>query len=378
MPQQPFREHHLLAILEGYSLQDLPLDLYISRYFRAHKALGSKDRAYIVETLYALIRWKGLIDHLLGSNSPWPQRWQLLASEQFAEAQKDSSLPWHVRLSFPEELFNMILEAYGLEQTIELCLASNKPAPTTVRSNPLKISRDDLLALWQGVYDVALCTKTPYGITFNKKINLFGLPEFKKGFFEVQDSASQQLALLVQPLPGQTVLDYCAGSGGKTLAFAPAMENRGQIFLHDIRPHALQEARKRLKRAGIQNAQIVIANDPKLKKLKKNCDWVLVDAPCSGSGTLRRNPDMKWKIDGALVRRLVSSQRQIFEKALSYLKPGGKIIYATCSLLREENQQQCAHFMSTYNLQLVQEPFQTLPANGMGDGFFGAVLQRSS
>ncbi len=121
------------------------------------------------------------------------------------------------------------------------------------------------------------------------------MPEFKQGLFEVQDEGSQLIANLMDPTPGDQVMDYCAGSGGKTLAFAPKMQHRGQIYLHDIRPWALDEARKRLKRAGIQNAQVVLPEDPKLNKLRGKMDWVLVDAPCTGSGTFRRNPDMKWK-----------------------------------------------------------------------------------
>lgn len=377
MISQAFREFHLLAILTGYELQNLPLDLYVSHYFRANTSLGSKDRGFIVENLYALIRWKGLLNYITQDTFDWQKRWQAFCGLDISLMQKDESIPWHIRVSFPEELFNMFVADYGLEQAIKLCLASNQPAPTTVRANALKISREDLLEQWQGRFDVSPCLHAPCGITFHKKINFFELAEFKQGFFEVQDEASQLLAALIQATPHDLVLDYCSGSGGKTLAFAPAMNNQGQIFLHDIRPRALLECRKRLKRAGIQNAQIVNGEkDSKLKKLKKKCDWVLVDAPCSGTGTLRRNPDMKWKIDSATIQRLTGLQRTIFEKALSYLHPNGKIVYATCSMLKEENQAQIDHFMSTYHLEVTGEIFQTLPATGQGDGFFGAIMRR--
>lgn len=379
MISQAFREFHLLAILTGYEQQNLPLDLYVSHYFRANKALGSKDRGFIVENLYALIRWKGLLNYLTQDNFDWQKRWQAFTELDLARVQEDDSIPWHIRVSFPEELFRLFVNSYGLEQAISLCLASNQPAPTTVRANALKTSRAKLLEQWQNRFDVSPCHQAPCGIIFHKKINFFDLPEFKQGLFEVQDEASQLLAGLVQATPHDLVLDYCSGSGGKTLAFAPAMQNQGQIFLHDVRPRVLLECRKRLKRAGIQNAQIVNGeNDPKLKKLKKKCDWVLVDAPCSGTGTLRRNPDMKWKIDTATVQRLVGVQRNIFEKALSYLHPEGKIVYATCSLLKEENQDQLDHFMATYHLEMAGEIFQSLPATGKGDGFFGAVLKRKA
>jgi len=204
--------------------------------------------------------------------------------------------------------------------------------------------------------------------------NFFATEEFKQGLFEIQDEGSQLIALLVGAQPKQQVFDYCAGAGGKTLAFAPNMHSQGQIYLHDIRAHALLQARKRLKRAGIQNAQIINDDSPKLPKLKKKMDWVLVDAPCSGSGTLRRNPDMKWKFDDAMITRLVGEQRKIFERALSFMSPEGRIVYATCSIFPEENQNQIDHFVKTYNLKIEGKPFISLPKlNGM-DGFFAAVL----
>ena len=179
------------------------------------------------------------------------------------------------------------------------------------------------------------CKFSPCGIEFHKRINFFELEEFKAGFFEVQDEGSQLMADLVDAAPGQSVLDYCAGSGGKTLAFAPKMQEKGQIFLHDIRPFALQEARKRLRRAVIQNAQIVLPDHQNLKRLKKKMHWVLVDVPCTGTGTMRRNPDMKWNFTRETLERLMGQQRTIFEKALSFMRPDGRIVYATCSLLKE-------------------------------------------
>jgi 16S rRNA C967 or C1407 C5-methylase (RsmB/RsmF family) len=377
MTHIPFRYHHLHAILEGYAAQDLPLDLHIHHYFRAHKALGSNDRGFIAETLYGLTRWQGLIDYLTDNNRDWEVRLTTLLQNDLLTLSNDPKIPLPARVSFPEELFNSMVESHGLEKAIDLCRICNSPAPTTIRVNTLKISREALFKEWENLFEISLCPVSPDGIIFHKKISFFSLDEFKKGFFEVQDEGSQLLANLVQAAPGAQVLDYCSGSGGKTLAFAPRMQLKGQIFLHDIRTHALAECRKRLKRASIQNAQIVHADDTaRLKKLKKQMDWVLVDAPCSGTGTLRRNPDMKWRYDSAMLQRLTGLQRQIFEKALSYLKPNGKIVYGTCSLLKEENQEQMDHFVKTYGLKIVDEPFQSLPSNGGMDGFFGVVLTR--
>lgn len=373
---RPFRQFHILSILNGYEGQTLPLDLFMRNYFRLNKALGSKDRAYIAETSYAMIRWKGLLDFLCQKDPSWEQRLDCFLDPGFDQAREDKSLPAHVRLSFPKVLYDQIVASHGAEKAESICRISNQAAPTTVRINLLKQSREQMLDRWKGDYEVKPCLHSAAGITFQKRINFFEMAEFKEGLFEVQDEGSQLLADLVQVQPGDLVMDYCAGAGGKSLAFAPRMQNKGQIYLHDIRKHALIDCKKRLKRAGIQNAQIVQADEAKLKKLKKKMDWVLVDAPCSGTGTLRRNPDMKWKFDDEMVERLRGQQRMIFEKALSFLKPGGKIVYSTCSLLNQENKEQVEHFIKTYELELEGEVFESLPVEGGMDGFYGAVLRR--
>lgn len=373
--QIPFREHHLLQLLESYELQKLPLDLHINYYFRSHKALGSKDRAFIAESAYFLIRWLGLIDYLITAPITWEKRTSFLSALDWKIHQDNHDIPAHVRVSFPEILFQLLVESYGIPRASELCLISNTPAPTTVRVNALKTTREELLEFWQEQYEVAACSLAQHGITFLKKLNFFSLPEFKKGLFEVQDEGSQLLASLVKCMPGQLVMDFCAGSGGKTLAFAPLMNNTGQIYLHDIRAFALQDAKKRLRRAGIQNAQVIQSDSLKLKKLKKMMDWVLVDAPCTGTGTLRRNPDMKWKFSKEMMERLMGQQRIIFEKALSFMKPDGRIVYGTCSLLPQENELQIQHFIKTYNLKIDGQIFQSFPTIGGMDGFFGVVLK---
>lgn len=372
----PYRDHHILQILTEYEESDLPLDLTIHQHYKAHKSLGSKDRAVVSETVYSLIRWKLLLDHIAKDKNSWPEKLELVRTGKIEEATSNIEHPLHVRFSFPEFLFKAIVDSHGEERAHEICLACNVPAPTTVRVNTLKTTRDELLKKWQPLYQVVPNPEVETGITFEKKIALFALPEFKDGLFEVQDAGSQVLAAMVQAKPGQQVMDYCSGSGGKALAIAPAMKQQGQLYLHDIRPKILIEAKRRLKRAGIQNAQIVQADDDKLKKLKKKMDWVLVDAPCSGTGTLRRNPDMKWRLDESAIARLVSQQRVIFERALSYLAPGGTIVYSTCSLLTAENQDQMKHFMETYKLKLVGEPFQSLPKPGLMDGFFAVAFTR--
>lgn len=377
MHKRPFCEHHLLQLLPAYENQPLPLDLFVSGYFRAHRALGAKDRKVIAEAVYTIIRWRSLIDALCGLSATWERRVECYADFDPVNYRDRVDIPLHIRYSCPEDLFGLLVEQYGEEQAKQLCLVANTPAPTTVRVNTLKITRDELLNRWSALYPVRPCVHSPVGIIFEQRANLFSLPEFTAGLFEMQDEASQLVADLVDVKPGQQVLDFCSGSGGKTLAFAPKMQQKGQVFLHDIRPRILVEARKRLRRAGIQNAQVVEPDATHLRKLKKRMDWVLVDAPCTGTGTLRRNPDMKWRFTASELRSLLGDQRVIFEQGLSYLKPDGYIVYATCSLLRQENQQQLEHFVCTYGLKLVGEPFCSLPTEGGMDGFFGAVLKRA-
>ena len=340
--------------------EQVPLDLAISRYFRARKWLGARNRREIGEGVYGVIRWKGLLDHQLEKPN-WGSRWDLF-QEKGAEAPDDA--PAHVRCSFPKDVYERIESHYP--EASEICMALNGRAPTTVRTNTLKISREDLLKRWQHLP----CKPTALsdvGIQFEGRVQLMGTPERREGFFELQDEGSQLVAAMVEAKPGDQVLDYCAGSGGKALAIAAQMENRGQLFVHDIREKILLQARKRLRLAGVQNAQIGTGK-------KRSMDWVLVDAPCSGSGAWRRNPEMKWRFALDDLREYIRMQREVFAKALTYLAPGGRIVYATCSLFPEENERQAAHFAKQHGLQIVGEPFHSLPREGEMDGFYGVVL----
>ncbi len=373
---QNFREHHLFAILHSFELQKLPLDVFLRNYFRLNKAIGAKDRRFIADSIYGMIRWRGLLDHLAPKPPSWEARYACYQKTNPLDLLKKEEIPPHVRVSFPKVFFQKIAESYGEERALDLCRTSNTPAPTTVRANLLKISREELLQRWQGIYQVAPTRASPWGIVFHRKINFFDTVEFKEGLFEIQDEGSQLVGNLVDALPKEQVLDYCAGSGGKTLAFAPRMQQKGVIYLHDIRPHALDEAKKRLKRAGIQNAQLLYPDDRAKSKLKGKMDWVLVDAPCSGTGTLRRNPDMKWRFDPSRLDPLLEEQRVIFREALEYLKPSGRIVYATCSILPQENENQVRYFQETYQLSLAAPLFLTFPEEGGMDGFFAAVLKK--
>jgi 16S rRNA C967 or C1407 C5-methylase (RsmB/RsmF family) len=372
-----FREQHIFSIFHSYESSTLPLDVFLRNYFREHKSIGSKDRRYIAETVYGIMRWRGLLDYLAKKPTSWETRYACYTHITPQEYAHKEEIPVHIRASFPKKFFQLIQESYGESKALTLCQISNTPAPTTIRANLLKTTRDALIDTWKNLYYVTPTLHASCGITFQRKINFFDTPEFKEGFFEVQDEGSQLVADLVKALPKQQVLDYCAGSGGKTLAFAPKMQNKGVIYLHDIRSHALEEAKKRLRRAGIQNAQLLYPDDKNKAKLKGKMDWVLVDVPCSGTGTLRRNPDMKWKFDVARLEPLLQEQRMIFEEALEFLAPGGRIVYVTCSILPQENEQQIRFFEKKFQLTAEAPPFISLPSIGGMDGFFAAVLKTS-
>lgn len=371
MIKKTFREHHLFTILSEYENQLLPLDRFLKEYFRFHKAIGSKDRKVLCENIYSLVRWKGLLDYLCDQPISWETRYQKLVQIKPDHFFDDAQIPLHIRLSFPKELFSLIVESLGEEKARFFCRASNSTAPIAVRVNLLKTSRENLLKAWEN----ATCGSFHTAIILPKRVNFFTFPEFKMGHFEVQDEASQRLADLVAVKPGQLVLDFCAGSGGKSLAIAPKMQGKGQLFLHDIRKHALIEAKKRLKRAGIQNAQVLLPSSSQKKALYGKFDWVLVDAPCSGTGTLRRNPDMKWRFTSKTFQKTLEEQRLIFEQALRFVKPGGYIVYMTCSVLQLENEEQTQYFKKTFSLNTISSAFSTLPLDTNDpDGFYGQVF----
>lgn len=362
----PFCDYHISEILEKEQHLDKPLDIILSNYFKTHKSLGAQDRRVIGETLYQMVRWKSLIDYFCPSKRGL-DRLHAFRKISIPECQQNPTIPEPIRLGLSFFLFEKFSTAFGKEKTRELARILSQSAPTTIRVNTIKITLEELLKEWDGKFQLKKCRQAKNGLQFQKREALFSLPEFKKGFFEMQDEGSQLIAELVAVSPGEHVLDYCSGSGGKTLAFAPEMLGKGQIYLYDNRPWILQEARKRMKRAGVQNVQFV---NP-----KKAVDWLLADVPCSGTGTLRRNPDAKWKINADMVQRLIQEQREIVQTSLKFLKTGGRLIYATCSLLPEENENQVAYFLQTLPLDL-EKQMTFFPEENGRDGFFAAVFKK--
>jgi len=371
-----FRNSHLLSILKTFEGQNLPLDRFLSNYFKENKAVGSHDRKYIAETVYTVVRWKGLLDFFCKGGISWEKRVATLENFHPESYLNDVSIPQEHRVSFPKRYFDFLCSELGEEKAVSFCLASNYPAPTTIRTNTIKITRDALLQRLQKTERVSAGNLSPPAIHFAKRVNFLVLPEFKEGLFEVQDEASQLAALYADVRPGYQILDYCAGSGGKSLAIAPGTEGKGQIYLHDIRKHVLLEAKKRLQRAGIQNAQIVFSEELESKNLSGKMDLVFVDAPCSGSGTLRRNPDTKWKFDPKDLERTVELQRDIFKKALTFVKPKGYIVYATCSVFPTENEKQTEYFLKNFPVVQIKAPFSSITTKEGPDGFYSIVLQK--
>lgn len=384
----PLRKNHIIKALTEYDEQHLDynnnisLDLYLKKYFINNKSISLVDRSFIYDQIYNLTRNRLLLDIIASNKSKlsWVNRFDAYYNKDFFLKQKKNvNLPLHVRESFPVNLYEL-LHSNHKENIENLLMVLNQRAPTTIRANIIKTSRDELkhLLVKEG-FDVEKTKYSPYGLTFlsKPKMNFFSLDIFKQGYFEIQDEASQLAALRVKCKPGDIVLDYCGGAGGKSLAFAPFMQNKGQLYIHDIRKHILLEAKRRFRRANIQNVQF---NDNKSNLhsyIGNKCDWVLLDVPCSGSGTLRRNPEYKYKFNIDKFKELRKVQEEILEESLLFLKPKGKLVYTTCSILHEENLSQITKFCAKHNFEIENDSvFETIPKENGMDGFFSATLIR--
>ena len=348
-------------------------------FHRRRRTIGSRDRRFLSETVYSAFRHKSFL-------SAWLQETKgaenaeilvlfaaaaenLLSSDEFRNALektggpavsaeelykdlRDKKLPprlefasregeWAVRFSFPEWLLERWFKRYGEQECRKLLEICQERPPLVVRANLLKTSRAKLMGYFRKKgYEVAETKKSSTGIVFARRENLFDGEEFREGLFEVQDEGSQLLCEAVHPQPGEVIWDVCAGGGGKSLAFAASMQNKGRIIATDIRSWKLDELKRRAVRAGIYNIfPADLASMDTIREMKGGADKILVDAPCSGTGTLRRNPDARWKLSEEKIRACRDDQIKIVQKALPYLKKCGKLFYATCSLEPEENEE---------------------------------------
>ncbi len=393
-----------------------PADVTLSRYFREHPRLGGRERGAIAEAVYALLRNRLVLMQFVDSGvGPQMRRIALLAlaeavgaesiaglSEQESEwllrvmSIDRTSLPPAVRSSFPDWIRERLLAQYGDDGAAALMDALNRAASLDLRVNALKCSREQAeAALTEANIGFERTPYAPLGLRLAKKPALQNLVLFKDGGIEVQDEGSQLLAHLLGAKRGEMVVDFCAGAGGKTLAIGAAMRNTGRLYAFDVSEKRLAKLKPRLARSGLSNVHpVVIAheNDAKVKRLAGKIDRVLVDAPCSGLGTLRRNPDMKWRQQPDDVIELNAKQQSILAGAARLVKPGGRLVYATCSLLAEENEAIVDAFVAAHpefallpvNEQLASQKIaldtgvylKLRPDQHQTDGFFAAVLER--
>ncbi len=351
-------------------LLDHPADAVVSRYFREQRALGPRERATLAETAYAVLRRKRLYEHLaLSGRGARERRLAVLAFHaprdflksaltepekawvDACDAVRDDELRPEHRHNLPDWLAAHLREQVGRDFDA-LAAALLESAPLDLRVNTLQQKREQVAQELQALgVDLAPTPHSPWGLRLAAKPALQKLDAFKRGAIEVQDEGSQLLALLLDAKRGEMVADFCAGAGGKTLAIGASMRNTGRLYAFDVSAHRLDALKPRLARSGLSNVHpIAIAHerDERVKRLKGKMDRVLVDAPCTGLGTLRRNPDLKWRQSPADVAELAAKQQAILTSAARLVKPGGRLVYATCSLLPDENEAVAAAFGATH------------------------------
>ena len=391
-----------------------PADTTLSRYFKDHPRLGGRERGAIAEGVYAVLRNKSFFTDFAGSGNGM-RRLAILGLAEAVGAESLGGLseeeveflarikeidrtlmPAQKRSNLPDWLYQKFVAQYGEEETVILAEALNQPAPLDLRVNSIKATRDDVMnELAQAPIAAEPMPYAPLGLRVHKKPSLQNLPLFKSGAIEVQDEGSQVLSQIVGAKRGEMVVDFCAGAGGKTLALGALMRNTGRLYAFDVSEKRLAKLKPRLARSGLSNVhpvQIAHERDVKIKRLAGKVDRVLVDAPCSGLGTLRRNPDVKWRQKPEAVTEMHDKQIAILDGAARLLKGGGRLVYATCSLLDEENDRVVEQFLVAHDdFELVPmskvlaeqkidlemgDYLKLLPHKHQTDGFFAAVLER--
>ena len=406
--QKPVRLHKNLAVavvscLDSIFNQNLQADKIIAKMLKSDKRWGKRDRGFIAENTYEIIRWKRLYAELAGVKEPFAKvdLWRLLSVRwvlqgiplpawdevrgtparrikgKFDGLQQQRAIV----CSITDWLDEIGLANFGKTQWQRELDALNTQASVVLRVNRLqtnpKTLQNELVA--EGIQTV-LHRNYSDALILQERANVFETDAFQRGLFEVQDASSQLVASFTDVSPGMQVIDACAGAGGKSLHLAALMENKGQLTALDIYPHKLHELKRRARRAGAHNITTRHIKSTKvIKKLHGRADRVLIDAPCTGLGVLRRNPDAKWKIDADFLERVKQTQKHIIHTYATMVKPGGKLVYATCSILKEENQNQVESFLQSEigkQFTLEQEQFVS-PAKSGFDGFYMAKMIRS-
>ena len=374
-------------------------DKVIEKCFKANRKWGSRDRKFFAESVYEIVRHKRRLEFIAGSGSSWDLMgaylFQTMADlpdwEEFdhldlnvLKQRNSSEKPPEVANSFPDWLNELGSVEFGSEWN-KIMNALNAPAEVFLRTNTLRTDADALIAslakddiqaekINNEKFSLPACVKLV------KRKNVFITEAFKKGFFEVQDAASQLVAPLLDVKPGLRVVDACAGAGGKSLHLASLMKNKGKIISMDIHEWKLKELKTRAARDGVDIIETkVIESSKTVKRLENSFDRVLLDVPCSGMGVLRRNPDTKWKLSLEEIKRLTDLQKEILSGYSKLCKSGGLMVYATCSILHRENEEQVKWFLETEAGKewTLQKEMRVWPHKDHYDGFYAAVLAKN-
>ncbi|APG64377.1 RNA methyltransferase [Tenacibaculum todarodis] len=374
----------------------------VEKALKRDKRWGSRDRKFVAETIYEIVRWKRLYAEIAEVKEPFdrPNLWRLFSvwcvlkgiklpdwnqieptpnrriKGKFDELSKIRKF----RESIPDWIDNIGLEELGEKIWTKEIAALNLQAEVILRTNTLKTTRENLQKeLAKEGIETEFVKNHDDALKLVERANVFRTEVFKKGFFEVQDASSQLVADYLEVKPGMKVVDTCAGAGGKTLHLASLMENKGQIIAMDIYESKLKKLKVRARRNGAHNIDLKVIDSTKvIKKLHDKADRVLIDAPCSGLGVLRRNPDSKWKLQPEFLDNIRKTQQEILQQYSKMVKPGGKLVYATCSVLPSENQLQVDNFLTTEfgkNFTFVADKKVLAHTSGY-DGFYMALLER--
>ena len=402
-----FHRNLVYAVADAIDLifnQDHYADKVIERTLKRDKRWGSKDRAFIASTTYELVRYKRLYLEIAEEKTPLSREgffrvlavWATLRGLELPDWPEFEQVPSRkikgrfdalrheraIKESIPDWLDTLGEQAFGAKKWEAELKALNTEAEVILRANTLRISRDELANyLNQEGIESTPVKGVDEALILSERANVFQLKGFKDGWFEVQDASSQKVAPFLDVHPGQRVIDACAGAGGKALHLSALMENKGQLIALDVFDHKLKTLKLRARRAGAHNIETRTIDSSKvIKKLHRSADRVLIDAPCTGLGVLRRNPDAKWKLSQEFIERIIKEQQQILTQYAQMVKPGGKLVYVTCSILPQENETQISTFLTTEIGQsfVLEKEKHFWPSVHGFDGFYMARLKRAT
>jgi 16S rRNA (cytosine967-C5)-methyltransferase len=382
--------------LEQIFLEQKYADKVIEKTLKKDTRWGARDRKFIAETTYDIVRWYRFFRSV--TNAKGDDFWTLLAAwcisreidlpdwNEFSgihyQHLQEKILQNHpvrkINESIPDWMDELCEAELGKRWDAELT-ALNEEARVVLRVNTIKTSLKELqAALEEKEVFTQVDKRFPDALILEERQNVFQLPEFKEGLFEVQDAGSQAISHFANPISGMRIIDACAGGGGKTLHLAALTQSKGRIISMDTEQWKLDELKKRARRAGVSTVETRVIDSSKvIKRLEKTADLVLLDVPCSGLGVLKRNPDAKWKLSLAFIDDVRRAQREILSSYSEMAKPGGKVVYATCSILYSENEEQVKKFLTENNSFELQEEKRIWPTEGF-DGFYMARLLRKS